>query len=90
MSNDKVYFPKGFFYKEPHAKAPDFVKGAVSIKVDEFQKYLTNVKGEWLNLDLKVSKDGKAYAQVNTFKPEAKKPVEVPSDFDDMDDDLPF
>lgn len=72
MSNDKKHFPEGFIYKEPHPNAPDFVKGSCAIKVAEFQKWLSRVKGEWVNLDFKVSKEGKPYAEVNTFKPEKK------------------
>lgn len=98
MNQDKAYFPEGLFFKEPHSNAPDFVKGTVSIKVEEFQKYLTKVKGEWLNLDLKVSRDGKAYAQINTFKPDkTKSNVSTPANEDkgvevdfDEDPDLPF
>jgi len=86
MSNDKVFFPKGFIYKEPHKNAPDFVKGQVSIKVDEFKQYLNNVNGEWLNIDLKISREGKPYAQVNTFKPDKSK---APQD-DEEKDSLPF
>lgn len=87
MSEQK-YFPKGLYFKEPHSNAPDFVKGQVSIKVEEFKGYLSKVKGEYLNIDLKVSREGKAYAEVNTFKPEKK--VEIPSDFDDSESGLPF
>lgn len=86
MSEQK-YFPKGLYFKEPHSNAPDFVKGQVSIKVEEFKSYLSKVKGEYLNIDLKVSKDGKAYAEVNTFKPEPKAKT---SEFDDIDSGLPF
>lgn len=87
MSEQK-YFPKGLYFKEPHSNAPDFVKGQVSIKVEEFKSYLSKVKGEYLNIDLKVSKDGKAYAEVNTFKPESKGKPE-PS-FNDDTEPLPF
>lgn len=95
MSNDKKHFPNGLFYKKPNDNAPDFVMGKVSIKVDDFKKYLNKVNGEWLNLDLKISKDGKGYAEVDTWKPDPSKngtppKNEVPNDFDDMDDDLPF
>ena len=86
--NEQKYFPKGLYFKEPHSNAPDFVKGQVSIKVEEFKSYLSKVKGEYLNIDLKVSKDGKAYAEVNTFKPEPKGTAE-PS-FNDDSDPLPF
>jgi hypothetical protein len=91
MSEDKKYFPKGLFYNEPHKNAPDFVMGNVNIKVADFKAYLDKVKGDTLKLDLKISKDGKGYAEVNTYKPE-KKVQQTPAedDFDNIDDDLPF
>lgn len=89
MSNDKKYFPKGLFYNEPHPKAPDFVMGNINIKVSEFKAYLDKVNGDTLKLDLKVNKEGKGYAEVNTYKPEKQAP-QVDDSFDDMDDDLPF
>lgn len=98
MNQDKAYFPKGYYFKEAHPNSPDFVKGSASINVKEFIDYLSKVKGEWLNIDHKVSRDGKAYAQINTFKPDkTKSNVSTPSDEDkgvevdfDEDDGLPF
>jgi len=94
MSEDKAYFPKGFFYNKPHDNAPDFVMGKASIKVKEFSEYLSKVKGDTLNLDLKISRDGKGYAQVDTWKPDPnrdiKPPVNEPVNFDDDSDGLPF
>lgn len=65
-------FVPGLFAKAPRDNAPDFVKGSVSIKVEEVGKFLREVyaKGEeWLNLDLKESRDGKYYLQINDWKP---------------------
>ena len=96
MSNDKKFFPQGLFFNEPRQGAPDFVKGSVNIKVADFKEYLGKVKGEYLNIDLKVSKDGKAYAEVNTFKPDkskgnaGKQAYSEPEPESDTDDDLPF
>lgn len=92
MSNEK-HFPEGFIYKQKHPNAPDFVEGGCAIKVEEFQKWLSRVKGEWVNLDFKISKDGKPYAEVNTFKPDKSKSKptnEIPDGFDDVSDNLPF
>jgi hypothetical protein len=90
--NETKYFPKGLYFKEPNPNAPDFVKGKVSIKVDEFKAYLNNVKGEYLNIDLKVSKDGKAYAEVDTWKPDPNKDIKPPVNdpMDASDSSLPF
>ena len=98
MTDQQKFFPKGLFFNLPHPNAPDFVRGVISIKVADFGKYLSRVQGEWLNIDLKVSKDGKPYAEINTFKPE-KQDAKEDSVLDDSsqnwadkpgDDDLPF
>ena len=63
--------PEGFFLKPPHDNAPDWVKGQIGIKVDTAIKYLhkhANEKG-YVNLDLKRSKTGKLYLDLNAFKP---------------------
>jgi hypothetical protein len=57
------------------------VMGAVSIKVDEFIVFLKdNVKKGWVNLDLKESKGGKHYFQLDTWepKPQGEKTAEAP------------
>lgn len=63
-------FVDGFFVKAPRAGAPDFVKGSVSLKRDEFMRWVSDQEGEWINLDLKEAKSGKWYAQVNDWKPD--------------------
>lgn len=66
-------FAKGFIFKRPRENAPAFVKGSMSIKVDEAIAFLKETGGEWVNLDLLQSKDGeKLYFTVNDWKPEAK------------------
>lgn len=71
MDNEKV-FADGMIFKKKHDNAPDFIKGHISIKVDDFVKQLQEQKDErgWVNLDMKVSKGGKLYFEVNTWKPE--------------------
>lgn len=72
MENEKE-FPKGIIFKKPKDGAPDFVKGSLSFKVDEFKEYLDKkVNNGWVNLDLKVSKGGKLYLDLNDWKPEEK------------------
>jgi len=69
MSDDKVFID-GMIFKAPHPKAPDFVKGTLSVKVSEFYVFCQQHQKEgWLNIDLKVSQAGKYYAELNTFKP---------------------
>ena len=70
--NDDKIFGEGIFFKQKE-NAPSFVMGAVSIKVDEFILFLKeNVKKGWVNLDLKESKGGKHYFQLDTWEPKAK------------------
>ena len=66
---DKV-FAQGMIFKLPNEKAPDFVKGTLSIKVEEFTQWLKEQDGQWVNVSLKVSKAGKAYAELDNWKPE--------------------
>ena len=73
MSDD---FITGLFFKKPSDKAPDFVISNGSMKVVELGKFLKEAYqngDEWVNFDLKVSRDGKHYAQINTWKPDGGK-----------------
>ena len=87
-----IKFVDGLFVKPPHEKAPDFVKGAISIKRKDLGNWLRNETEEWINIDIKVSKDGKWYASVNEWKPDpnAAQPAKEAAQGDDFDDDLPF
>jgi hypothetical protein len=88
-------FLDGFIVKNPHGNAPEFVVGKISIKVaDAIKSLRENETNGWVNLDIKKSKQGKLYAQINEWKSDGKyipkdKPV---TDFDQSssDDDLPF
>tara|TARA_R100000900_G_scaffold56936_1_gene46298 strand:- start:476 stop:730 length:255 start_codon:yes stop_codon:yes gene_type:complete len=65
-------FAKGLFAKESNV---DFVKFKISIKKDEFTQWykekLQNKDEDWINLDVKESKEGKWYIEVNTWKPKS-------------------
>jgi len=77
--SDKV-FADGLIVKEgkfnegkPHLR--------LSFKVAEFAKFVKeNAKGEWLNLEIKTSKGGKVYAELDTWEPK----VDVKSETDDL------
>ena len=70
-------FVNGLIFKLPRDNAPDFVKGSLSIRVEELMTFLTEQQTEWVNIDLKVSRAGKAYAQVNTFVPESRQDASI-------------
>lgn len=63
-------FPKGIMFKPPRQGAPDFIRGSISIKVDEFTQYIEEKqKNGWVNFDLKLSKNGKMYIDLNDWTP---------------------
>lgn len=71
MEKTKV-FADGFMFKRSES-APEFVIGGISVKVEEATKFLaTNQKNGWVNLDIKQSKSGKYYLELNTFEPKDK------------------
>lgn len=90
-------FVNGLIVKPPHEKAPDFVKCAISIKRGELVTFLRAQTDEWINIDVKESKGGKWYAEVNSWKPDANtqpatQPARAPAatgGFDDFDDEIP-
>ena len=95
-------FVDGLIVKPPHEKAPDFVKCSISIKRKDLGNWLRKKSDDWINLDVKVAKSGKWYAEVNDWKPQQDSQtrpktmsppagsgpyVDMPPDFDD---DIPF
>ena len=99
---DKV-FPDGIFIKEPHTNAPDFVLGKIQIKVLDAVRWLEEKKDDrgWVTLDMKKGKNGKYYAELDTWKPDPSKrtdEAETPKAFnntvgqpDEINaDDIPF
>ncbi len=72
MSND-TKFINGLMVKEPHEKAPEYVKAKLSIKRQELIEWLQQQSGEWINADIKVSQSGKWYAAVDDWKPDSQR-----------------
>jgi hypothetical protein len=78
----EIEFPSGLIVKPPNERAPDFVRGAISIKRDELIAWLQGRDGEWINLDVCEAKSGKWYCKVNDYKPKPKegpKPYAAPN-----------
>ena len=90
-----IEFADGFYAKEPHPNAPDFVKAKVSIQRKEFIEWLEKQDDEYINLDILEAKStGNWYAKVDRWKPtpsrEREKPVREQMREDGFDDDIPF
>jgi len=68
MAEEKI-FAEGFSFKR-NEKAPDFVIGRLSIKIDEATAFMkANDKKGWVNLNVKQSKGGAYYLELDTFEP---------------------
>lgn len=92
MSQTTKVYPKGFYIGEPKETAPDFVKGRISVKVEEFTAFLNEHANDagYVNLDLLEGQKG-LYSTLNTWKPKesnAQKTVAAPATSED--DGLPF
>ena len=62
-------FVNGLSIKKPRDNAPEFVKASISIKREELIAYLQGKNEEWLNIDVKESKKGSWYCEVNNWRP---------------------
>jgi len=69
MTEEKI-FADGMWFQGPGPKAPQFVKGKISVKVDAFIAFLQAhaSKSGWVNLDLKESRKGVLYLELNTWQ----------------------
>jgi|TARA_R110000824_G_scaffold133216_3_gene295911 hypothetical protein len=91
---DEKEFPRGLFVSPPRPNAPEFVKGRISIKVEDFLEYLSMKDGqEWLRIDIKQGfkedehGNRKWYSQVdNWVKPSER----VEEEEKEKGDALPF
>ena len=88
-------FADGFIFKR-NPKAPPFVVGRVSMKVEEAIAFLkTHEKNGWVNVDIKEARSGNHYIELDTFvsnndsavdkyEAKAKPPPSVPQMNGDM------
>lgn len=69
MQDTKRIFVDGMRFEKPKPGAPEWLKGKISIKADDCIKFIRNNANDkgWMNIDLKRSKEGKLYLELNTF-----------------------
>lgn len=68
-NNQEKIFAEGFIFKRSE-KAPDFVVGNLSLRVDEAITFLkNNDKNGWVNLSIKKARSGNYYLELDTFEP---------------------
>lgn len=86
-------FANGITSQDVPEKVKDFVLDKLSIKVDDFINWLNTTgrenanKGGWLNLQVKRSKNGKRYVEVDTYEKPPQKPKFEEGEV--VEDDLP-
>lgn len=72
-------FAEGFYFNKKRDQAPEFVLGSVSLIPDKFIAWLgaqeKDDKG-YVRLSILQSREGKIYAEVDTWRPTAKEVVE--------------
>lgn len=83
-------FAQGIIYKEPSAKAPDFVVGGLSVKKSEFIPFLEHCDGDWVNLKINIGKNGKPYVELDLWKPNKKEETQDEPEISETQSDLPF
>ena len=92
MSDNELV--NGLYPKQKPDNAPDFVLGKVSINLEQFMPWIRqwckeNPGEQWVNIDMLVSRNGKPYAKLDTWKPQRKE--EAPDVTDPMpEDSIPF
>jgi hypothetical protein len=88
MDNNTI-FAEGLIVKK-NENAPDFVLCNLSIKVEDFEKFLkANSNKGWVNLSVLMGKSGKPYAKLDTYEPKETPQQKAPEPIIE-EDDLPF
>jgi hypothetical protein len=97
MSDNELV--NGLYPKQKHENAPDFVLGKVSINLEQFMPWLRqwckdNPGEQWVNIEMLISRGGKPYAKVDSWKPEPRQDSQPeqsePAGGGDFEDDIPF
>ena len=92
MQEQEKIFANGFSFKR-NEKAPDFVVGRMSMKVDDAIAFLKeNEKRGYVNVNVKKARSGNFYVELDTFEPTGKAALDPTSTGTGsvQKDDLPF
>lgn len=69
MAQEEKIFAEGFSFKR-NEKAPDFVVGRLSLKVEEAVAFVRDhEKSGWVNLNIKTARSGNYYIELDTYEP---------------------
>lgn len=79
MQQEEKIFADGFSFKR-NEKAPDFVVGRLSMKVDDAIAFMKeNEKKGWVNLSIKTARSGNYYLELDTFEPKNETEKKAPA-----------
>lgn len=69
--DDKSKFVSGMYFNKKHENAPSFVLGSLSFIPEKFTEWIKaqkpNEKG-YVRVSIKESKEGKIYAEIDTYE----------------------
>ncbi len=85
---DKIWVDGLRVYK-PDERAADFVKANIVINKAEMLAWLATQSGDKIKVQMKESRAGNYYAEVNTYQRQEKPAEQLPVD-DNFDDEIPF
>lgn len=69
MAQESKIFADGFSFKR-NEKAPEFVIGRLSLKVDDAIAFMReHEKSGWINLNIKTARSGNHYVELDTYEP---------------------
>lgn len=84
MNKQEKTFADGFMFKM-NPNSPEWVVGSLSLKADEAINFIKNNTDKgWVNLNINISKSGKPYVELDTWKPKPKKEMAT------SEESLPF
>ena len=101
QEQEEKIFADGFIFKR-NEKAPEFVIGRISIKVEDAVAFLKQHQDNgWVNLGVKQARSGNYYIELDTFKPKGDdsavdkyekttKTKQQPTQQEEEENDLPF
>jgi hypothetical protein len=83
----ETIFADGVRVSKPSEKAPDFIKALVGINIGDFVVWAgKHSKNGWVNLNIKESKNGKFYADLDQYE---RKPRVNEGEAEYPDEDVP-
>ena len=101
MADKEKIFVDGMIIKRKQG-APSFVKCSLSFKMVDFIAFARKHQNDgWINVDIKMSKGNKLYAELDTWKPKSQtdedwddvpneEPQYDPENDEPVDDGIPF